>query len=210
MKTSTRTIAYLRVSTDKQTNLSQELEIRKWSDAEAWRVDEWIEVSTSSGQTLEKRRIPELLDKLQPGDTLVTYALDRLGRSAGQVCTLIDELVKRKINFVSLRDGIRLNGRKDMTATIMVSTFSLLAELERAIIRERTIAGLQKARAEGRIGGRPKGSLGPSKLDPHKEEIARKLSDGVPKTRICRDYQTSGANLDQWIRSRKLNVKKSK
>jgi len=210
LKTSTRTIAYLRVSTDKQTNLSQELEIRKWSDAEAWRVDEWIEVSTSSGQTLEKRRIPELLDKLQPGDTLVTYALDRLGRSAGQVCTLIDELVKRKINFVSLRDGIRLNGRKDMTATIMVSTFSLLAELERAIIRERTIAGLQKARAEGRIGGRPKGSLGPSKLDPHKEEIARKLSDGVPKTRICRDYQTSGANLDQWIRSRKLNVKKSK
>jgi len=210
LKTSTRTIAYLRVSTDKQTNLSQELEIRKWSDAEARRVDEWIEVSTSSGQTLEKRRIPELLDKLQPGDTLVTYALDRLGRSAGQVCTLIDELVKRKINFVSLRDGIRLNGRKDMTATIMVSTFSLLAELERAIIRERTIAGLQKARAEGRIGGRPKGSLGPSKLDPYKEEIARKLSDGVPKTRICRDYQTSGANLDQWIRSRKLNIKKSK
>lgn len=210
MKTSTRTIAYLRVSTDKQTNLSQELEIRKWADAEVRRVDQWFELSTSAGQTLEKRRIPELLASLEPGDTLVCVALDRLGRSAGQVCSMVDELVRRKINFVSLRDGIRLNGRKDMQSTVMISTFALLAELERAIIRERTIAGLQKARAEGRVGGRPKGSLGPSKLDPFREEIARKLSEGVPKTRICRDYHTSGANLDQWIRSRKLNVKKSK
>lgn len=103
-----------------------------------------------------KDKLPELdklLSHLRPGDTLVVWKLDRLGRSLKNLISLIEDLRQREINFVSLTEGI------DTTTPggrFIFHLFGALAELERDLIRERTRAGLAAARARGRLGGRPR------------------------------------------------------
>ena len=98
---------------------------------------------------------PELdrcLARLKKGDTLVIYKLDRLGRSVHFLVGLVKTLGDRGINLVSLNDPI------DTTTPVGVAIFqfcAVMAELEKGIIRERTKAGLQSARARGRVGGAP-------------------------------------------------------
>lgn len=93
---------------------------------------------------------------LQPGNTLVVWKLDRLGRSLKELVTMIDELRQRKIGFKVLAGhGVQIdtttpNGR------LVFGLFAALAEFERELIVERTNAGLAAARARGRMGGRPR------------------------------------------------------
>ena len=95
------------------------------------------------------------LKSLQPGNTLVVWKLDRLGRDMKDLITMVDELYDSKINFKVLEghgaqiDTTTANGR------LIFGIFASLAEYERELIRERTYAGLAAARARGRKGGRP-------------------------------------------------------
>lgn len=92
---------------------------------------------------------------LQPGNTLIVWKLDRLGRDMKDLVTLIDDLYKKNINFKVITgsgaeiDTTTANGR------LVFGIFAALAEYERELIRERTLAGLSAARARGRKGGRP-------------------------------------------------------
>ncbi len=83
----------------------------------------------------------------------MTYALDRLGRNAAHVLTLLEDLSQRDINVVSIRDGLDSSTTQGQ---IMMKLLSVVAELERSFIRERTVAGLAAAKAQGRVGGRPR------------------------------------------------------
>lgn len=97
---------------------------------------------------------PELaaaLAYLRPGDTLVVWRLDRLGRSLKDLLTIVEDLNAREIQFKSLTENI------DTTSSggkLIFSIFGAIAEFERQIIRDRTLAGLASARARGRKGGR--------------------------------------------------------
>jgi DNA invertase Pin-like site-specific DNA recombinase len=73
--------------------------------------------------------------------------------------------VKRKVRFTAIKEGIRFEGKQDLQTKVMIALFGLFAEVERDLISERTKEGLVAARAKGRLLGRPKGSLGTSKLD---------------------------------------------
>ena len=87
--------------------------------------------------------------------------------------------------------------------------FGLFAEIERDLISERTREGLAAARARGRLLGRPKGSLGPSKLDGKEGEIQMLLGKRVSKASIAKIVGVSSTNLRHFIRTRKLNAKGS-
>jgi DNA invertase Pin-like site-specific DNA recombinase len=108
----------------------------------------------------------ELLGMLAEGDRLVVSELSRLGRSLGQMIQIVDELVKRKVRFTAIKEAIRFEGRQDMQTKVMIALFGLFAEVERDLISERAQEGLTAARAKGHLLGRPKGSLGTSKLEP--------------------------------------------
>ena len=124
------------------------------------RIDEFIE-ATASGQASEKRRrLDELTGLLQRGDCLVVSELSRLGRSLGQIVTILDALAKAGVAFVALKENIRVEGRRDIQSKVMTTLFALFAEIERDLISERTREGLARAKASGRKLGRPKGSLG--------------------------------------------------
>ena len=198
--------AYCRVSTSDQDANNQKLEILEHARKNNFKVDDFISIEVSSRKDKKTRRIDELMENLQTGDTLIVSELSRLGRSVGQLSTMVDELVSNKIKFVAIKEGISLNGngKKDIQTTALVSCFSMLAEIERQLVSERTKAGLQAARAKGKLLGRPKGSTGKSILDGKEEFIKSELKYGVAKSAIARKLEVSRGSLVNFINSRKL------
>jgi DNA invertase Pin-like site-specific DNA recombinase len=139
-------IGYARVSTHDQT-----LHLQR--DALEKAGCEKIFTDTVSGTKAERKGLTEALSHLRAGDTLVVWRLDRLGRSLRHLIDTVTELHDRGVGFKSLQENI------DTTTSggkLVFHIFGALAEFEREIIKERTLAGLQSARSRGKAGGRPK------------------------------------------------------
>lgn len=205
-----KTVAYLRVSTGSQDLANQKMAVLDHAREKRFTVDRFVEVQASSRKGPAQRGIEDLLGSLATGDRLVVSELSRLGRSLGQVIRIVDELVKRKIGFVAIKEGIRFEGKQDMQTKVMIALFGLFAEVERDLISQRTKEGLAAARAKGRLLGRPKGALGKSKLDGKEEEIRMLLEKTVSKASIAKIVGVSRTALHHFIRTRKLDVKASK
>ena len=112
-----------------------------------------IKVFTDQGSgKLESRpQLDRALDHLRPGDTLVVWRLDRLGRSMQHLLHTVNSLAEDQVGFRSLTEAIDTT---TAAGKFVFHVFGALAEFEREIIRERTLAGLEAARARGRVGGR--------------------------------------------------------
>jgi len=139
-------IGYARVSTD-----DQNLDLQR--DALNKAGCEQIFTDTVSGTKARRPGLEDALSHLRAGDTLVVWRLDRLGRSLRHLIDTVTDLEVRGVGFKSLQESI------DTTTSggkLVFHIFGALAEFEREIIRERTQAGLQAARARGKLGGRPK------------------------------------------------------
>ncbi|MGE4193414.1 MAG: recombinase family protein [Pseudodesulfovibrio sp.] len=201
-----RAVAYLRVSTTKQDVENQEHAILKYADSEGYRINQWFRLEASSRKSTKERRIDELLEVLGFGDTLIVSELSRLGRSLSQVVLLIDELLAKGVTFIAVKQGMKLNGSKDMAAKVQIAMFGLLAELERDLISERTKMGLDAARAKGKTLGRPKGAKGKSKLDGREGEIGDLLKKGISRRALARYLGCASPTLKNFIDSRKLDV----
>jgi len=200
-------IAYLRGSTQQQDLESQKLAIHEYARSQKLIVDQFLEVEVSSRKSPRARRIDELLELLNEGDTLLVAELSRLGRSVGEIVMIADKLIQKHIRFVAIKENILLNGqKKDISTKVMLTTFSLFAEIERDLISERTKLGLAAAKARGKKPGRPKGSLSKSKLDDRKEEIEKFLRFGVSKSAIARMMDVSRGTLLSFIGSRKVKA----
>jgi len=199
-----RTVAYLRVSKDSQDVKNQRLAILEFARREKMEVDDFVEITVSSRKSTKERKVDQLLEELDTGDTLIVSELSRMGRSVGEIITTVDTLVKKKIRFIAVKEGIRLNGSQDMQSKVMVTMFSLFAEIERDLISMRTKEGLAAARASGKKLGRPKGVLGKSKLDGREDEIKRLLALEVSKASIAKITGVDRSTLYNFIRSRNL------
>jgi len=139
-------VGYARVSTDDQT-LALQLDALQAAGCET------IFRDTISGAKTERPGLTKALEHVRNGDMLVVWRLDRLGRSLSHLIELIQTLEGRGVGFKSLTEQI------DTTTSggkLIFHIFGALAEFERNLIRERTVAGLQAARARGRKGGRPR------------------------------------------------------
>lgn len=203
-----KTIAYIRVSTDNQDYQNQKFEILNYCDQAGMTVDKWLEVEMSSRRPAIDRRIDELVNSLKSHDCLLVSELSRLGRSTGEVIQLIKSLSDQKIEFIAVKQGFRINSqnKKDMSSKVMVTIFSLLAELERDLISERTKMGLARAKASGKKLGRPKGP-GKSKLDGKEKIIKDFLDKGVTRANIAKILGVSWGTMDNFIKKRNLAVK---
>jgi DNA invertase Pin-like site-specific DNA recombinase len=140
-------IGYARVSTQDQTADLQ-------TDALRATGCERIFIEHASGAQRDRPQLKAALDHARDdaGDVLVVWRLDRLARSLGQLISTVEALERRGVGFRSLTEAI------DTTSAggrLVFHLFGAMAEFERGIIRERTRAGLDAARARGRVGGRP-------------------------------------------------------
>jgi DNA invertase Pin-like site-specific DNA recombinase len=140
-------IGYARVSTKDQ-NLDMQVDALRETGCEE------IFTEVASGAKTARPALDETLSRLRAGDVLVIWKLDRLGRSLKHLVTLATELMERDIGLISLNDPIDTTTPQ---GRLIFNIFASLAEFERDLIRERTQAGLEAARARGRRGGRPKG-----------------------------------------------------
>lgn len=140
-------IGYARVSTKGQ-SLDLQVDALKAAGCEK------IFKETISGAKKERPILEACLQHLREGDALVIWKLDRLGRTMKELVLLVNQLMEQKVGLVSLNDPIDTTSPQ---GRLIFNIFASLAEFERDIIRERTKAGLQAARARGRVGGRPKG-----------------------------------------------------
>jgi DNA invertase Pin-like site-specific DNA recombinase len=82
----------------------------------------------------KERKIDLLLEKLETADMLIVSELSRMGRSVGEIIATVDMLVKKKIRFITVKENIRLNGSQDIQTKVMVTMFSLFAEIKRDLI----------------------------------------------------------------------------
>ena len=198
------TLAYLRVSKDTQDTKNQRLAILEFAYAERIAVDEFLELQASARRSAKIRKVDLLLARLAPGDTLLVSELSRLGRSVGEIITLIDTLVTRQIRVFALKEGLRLTGTQDLQTTVIVTLFGLFAEIERTLLSLRTKEALAVAKAVGKRLGRPGGILGKSKLDGKKEEIKTLLALRVSKASIAKITGVDRATLYHFLHSRRL------
>ena len=121
-----KTLAYLRTSTDKQDLNNQRLEILEYARQNEIHIDDFIEISISSRKTRRARRIDELLQNLYPDDTLIVTELSRLGRSTGEVISLIDDLLANDITVIIIKQNLKLDKHQDdMQSITMVTMLSL-------------------------------------------------------------------------------------
>lgn len=140
-------IGYARVSTAEQ-DLSLQLEALRHAGCQ----EAWIFHDTASGARTARPGLEACIRALAPGDTLVVWRLDRLGRSMAHLVTMIEELLGRQVGFRALCDGAI--DTTTASGELVFHIFSALAQFERRLIQERTRAGLAAARARGRRGGR--------------------------------------------------------
>ena len=152
-------IGYARVSTDDQTLDLQRDALKRAKCREVYE-------ELASGKSTARPQLESCLKGFREGDTLVVWRLDRLGRNLADLVRLIADLEHRNIDFESLTERIDTGSP---AGRLVFHVFAALAEFERNLIRERTVAGLKAARARGRKGGRP------AKLSAKEVKIIRSL-----------------------------------
>lgn len=171
-------IGYIRISSDKQDLEKQRHLLLEYARKERLIVDEFFEVEVSSRQDTEARRIDELQDRLQKGDTLLVAELSRLGREMLQVLNIINDLSEKGVKLTFVR-------QPELSTTgshgkLLLAIYSYFAEAEREFISMRVKQGLAAARAKGVKLGRPKGSRNKKRaLDPYRGEILNYLQKGL-------------------------------
>lgn len=198
-------VGYTRVSTQDQELKNQKYEILNYADKNELTVTSWVQIQVSSRKSTKARLIDTLLEKLNSGDTLIVAELSRLGRSVGQIAIIVNTLVKTGVRLICIKENIKLNGTPDIQSKVILTMFSLFAEIERDLISERTKAGLARARAEGKLIGRPKG-LGKSVLDGKESEIQELLKKGVSKASVAKIYGVSWPCVSHFVKTRQLAV----
>ena len=202
-----KTLAYLRTSTDKQDLNNQRLEILEYARQNEIHIDDFIAISISSRKTRRARRIDELLQNLYPGDTLIVTELSRLGRSTGEVISLIDNLLANAISIIVIKQSLKLDKHQDDIQSItMVTMLSLFAQMERAMISRRTKEALAAKKAQGVVLGKPKGTIQESQFDKDRERIVELLNLGISVRKIALQHLQYGdpSSLHYYIRTRNL------
>ena len=189
---------YVRVSTQEQSVDSQKNAISRYCIDQKMMVDEWIELEMSSRKSTKMRRIDELLDKLSPNDIVISSELSRLGRSIKETLNTIETIVQTKSSrLILIKQNLDLNpGAKDNVSNkILITVFSMLAELERDFISERTKEGLRARVAKGIKLGKPKGVIQASMYDKDRDKILHLYQLGVPIKKIIATHLGYGKYL---------------
>lgn len=140
-------IGYARVSTNDQ-NLNLQIDALTKEGC----TKRNIYIDKASGAKTDRPGLDACLEALEPGDVLLVWRLDRLGRSMPHLVTLVEQLLEKKIGFKSICDGAI--DTTTASGELVFNIFSALAQFERRLIQERTKAGLSAARARGKKGGR--------------------------------------------------------
>jgi DNA invertase Pin-like site-specific DNA recombinase len=196
MQKPVRAAVYARVSTADQTAENQLAELRRYVEARGWAAVEYVDQGISGA----KDRRPALDDLVRDAkrrrfDVLVCWRLDRLGRNLKHLVTLLDELQAWGVAFVSLAEGIDAT---TPAGRLQMHILGAIAEFERSRIQERVMAGLARARAQGKRLGRPR-----------RDGTALALPAGLTVRQAAETWGVSLATAGRRLRAGRLPGEKS-
>ena len=177
-------VGYMRVSSDsdrQSTDLQRDALLAAGVDARHLYEDR------ASGAKDDRSGLAQALEFVRPGDVLVVWKLDRLGRSLSHLLAIVNALKDKQVAFRSLTEGMDTT---TASGELLFHVFGALAQYERALIQERVVAGLAAAKRRGRIGGRPPAIVG-EKLD----TIITALNGGMSKAAVCRNFGVKRTTL---------------
>ena len=177
-------VGYMRVSSD---NDRQALDLQHDALVQAGIDPRHIFQDKASGAQDNREGLQKALDYLKSGDCLVVWKLDRLGRSLPHLISIVEGFKKKGIAFKSITEQM------DTTTPhgeFFFGIFGSLAQYERALTKERIMAGLNAARKRGKIGGRPR-AISDEKI----QAISEAISSGTSKAAICRNFNVKRTTL---------------
>lgn len=193
----TRVFGYLRVSTVDQNLEKNKMEILKLANQLELGHVSFIEETVTGTLPWRKRKLAEIINSANKGDSIIVSEISRLGRSLLDVMELLSICSQNEINVYSVKGNWRLDS--SIQSKIVATVFALASEIERSLISQRTKEALRVKKINGVHLGRPRG-VGKSKLDTFRPEIEALLKNGATQRFIARRYNTTPVNLHFWLK----------
>jgi DNA invertase Pin-like site-specific DNA recombinase len=186
---------YARVSMDEQKPDAQLHDLREYLRNRGWHANEYVDVG-ESGAKDSRPKWNELWDKLQKGkvNVLVCHALDRLGRSLPHLVKIITTLTERNVTLVSYRENLDLSTAQ---GRMLAGLFSVLADYELSLIKERTRAGMRAAKAKGK-------QIGNQKKFFDKEKATELRDKGWGQIKIAKELGVGVGRVNDWVKNEYL------
>ena len=194
--------AYLRVSTDAQDVANQRHGLLEYANDNNLVPVKIVEDSASGKIAWRKRKLGEMLENAQAGDTILFAEVSRLGRSTLQVLEFLQAAAEKGVNIHITKNRMVMDG--SMQSRITAVVLGLAAEIERELISARTKEALAKRKAEGVKLGRPRGEAKTLALDSKASQIKELLSKQVSKASIAKIVECSPQTLYLWLERRGL------
>lgn len=191
-------IGYIRVSTEHQNCANQKHEIKQYCKRNNWVVNEFVEEVISSRKDLKKRKLNRLLSKLDEDTILITTEISRIGRNMMEVMGILQQCLEKGCKVITIKENFQLG--KDIQSKFIACIFSLVAEMERQLISQRTTESLKRLKDEGKHLGRPFG-FNYNKLKKKHTKITELLDKGVSKAKISRLLGCSWTTLHRYIKA---------
>lgn len=199
-----RAVGYLRVSTGEQELEKNKADILRLANTQDLGKVEFVEERVSGKVSWRQRLIAEVMDELESRDAIIVSELSRLGRSMLKCMEILSIALSKGVRVYAVKGNWQLD--QSIQSKIVAMAFSMAAEIERDLISQRTKEALRYRKEQGMRLGRPPGP-GKSKLDRFRPEIEALLSNGTTQRFIARRYQTTEANLHNWLKKNGLKAK---
>lgn len=209
IKKETKIRGYLRVSTDEQSMLRQKDMINSYCQRNQWdtRKLKFFEITISSRKSVDERKVLSSIADLCKGDILIVAELSRLGRSTAENLSLIDQIINRGIVLVivDLNLTLDINNKKDLISKVIITMFSMLSEIERDIISNRTRDSLQALKNSGKKLGKAFGTKQRTIYDNSRELITKLLKKKFNQVQIVEQLGFgTRQSLAKFIKSREI------
>ena len=197
--------AYVRVSTQMQTQESQIFEIENWCRHRGWHIDKWTNESVSGTVAWEKRSLGRLVRRMKPEDALVCAEISRLGRNMLMIMSILNYCVQKGIRIYTIKDNFELSD--NINSKIIAFAFALASEIERNLISQRTREALAAKKMAGIKLGRPPGtSVKVSRLLSDLPSVRRRLLEGESLVRIAKAYGIHRNTLSHYLKDSGENI----
>jgi DNA invertase Pin-like site-specific DNA recombinase len=205
--TQPKTIGYLRVSTIGQELEKNKADILKLANERDLGKVTFIEEIISGKVSWRDRKLADVLNDSNAGDSIIVSELSRLGRSMLECMEILSIATSKQIKIFAVKGNWNLDNT--LQSKILAMAFSMAAEIERDLISSRTTEALRHRKAMGMPMGRPRGT-GKSKLDKFRPEIEALLANGSTQRFVAKRYDTSEANLNNWMKRNNMIRKQVK
>ena len=197
-------IAYIRVSSDKQTCSNQIYTIKEYTMFQNIKIDKWVEETISSKKSLEKRALGNLLNSLSSGDCVIITEVSRLARNLYELAGILQAAIKKDVKIISIKESYVF--QNDLQSKIMAYTFGLAAEIERDLISTRTRMSMEKLKMQNVKLGRPVGAKSKElKLSKNKKKIKELLENGISQAKIAKIMKVNPTTLCRFLKNQEFS-----